>query len=252
MVNEFIQFCKRVLDKLNYLKEQQILKQRRQRFYARFIKPGDLCFDVGANMGNRVAPLLKIGARVIAVEPQPECCRVLKKKFGNKIKLIEKGLGAEEGVLNFYVSSSHTLSSFSREWIDKAGEARFVSETWSQKIQIEVTTLDELINNFGVPHFVKIDVEGFELKVLRGLSHAINYVSFEYTVPELTQQVVDCVSLIQGHQKANRIECNYSIGESMEWALQKWISPSQMISHIKAKDFIDTGFGDMYVRKILL
>jgi len=251
MVNEFIQFCKRVLDKLNYLKEQQILKQRRQRFYARFIKPGDLCFDVGANMGNRVAPLLKIGARVIAVEPQPECCRVLKKKFGNKIKLIEKGLGAEEGVLNFYVSSSHTLSSFSREWIDKAGEARFSSESWNQKIQIEVTTLNQLIKNFGIPHFIKIDVEGFELQVLSGLSDPVNYISFEYTVPEQTQEMIACVNLIQSHRKTTEIECNYSIGESMEWALQKWMSPDQMINHMLTKDFIDTGFGDIYVRRIL-
>lgn len=63
--------------------EEQDIK-RRQLFYGAFVKKNDLCFDVGANMGNRITPMLNIGAKIIAIEPQEECCKYLRLKFGKK------------------------------------------------------------------------------------------------------------------------------------------------------------------------
>src|SRR5688572_28540682 len=57
--------------------DQQMLE-----FYRQFLAPGELCFDVGANVGNRVKIFLKPGARVVAVEPQRECVRTLRAAFG--------------------------------------------------------------------------------------------------------------------------------------------------------------------------
>lgn len=221
----------------------------RKVFYSQFVKRDDLCFDVGANRGNRIPSLLAIGARVVAVEPQESCCRFLKDKFGEGIVIVQSGLGETACVRDFYIGEVSVLSSFSSEWIDSVKKSsRFPQHSWSKVVQVQITTLDKLIERYGVPHFIKIDVEGYELEVLKGLSHPIGMISFEYTVPEQTQKIVECVNEIE---RSNvHIECNYSIGESMVFALQTWVSPKGLVELVQTKPFWDTGFGDIYVRSV--
>lgn len=219
---------------------------KRRLFYNQFIGHNDLCFDVGANVGNRVSTFLDIGTKVVAVEPQESCCRILKNKFGNKIEIISKGLGESECVKDFYVSDASTISSFSVEWINLVKENRFKEYNWDKIIKIEITTLDKLIEQYGVPAFIKIDVEGYESDVLKGLHVPVKMISFEYTVPEQLNKITDCIKLIEKND-AN-IECNYSTGESMSLAFHEWQPVEKMQSHIHTKEFISTGFGDIYVR----
>jgi FkbM family methyltransferase len=221
--------------------------QKRKDFYQNFVSPGDLCFDVGANMGNRIAPLLNIGARVLAVEPQQPCYDFLKSKFGNKIILVTKGLCEEECVRQFHISNASTISSFSDEWINSVKNDRFKEYNWDKTIDVEMTTLDNLIKQHGVPAFIKIDVEGYELEVLKGLSRPIKMISFEYTVPEQTQKVIDCITTIE--KNSPDILCNFSIGESMEWAMTNWMTVPEFFEYIQTKEFLDTGFGDIYVKQ---
>src|SRR5262245_3241112 len=56
--------------------------RRLRRFYAQFVTAGSLCFDVGAHAGNRVRCWRKLGARVIAIEPQPDFVRLLELLYG--------------------------------------------------------------------------------------------------------------------------------------------------------------------------
>lgn len=98
-----------------------------------------------------------------------------------------------------------------KDWIDAVKQERFKSYTWSAPVKIPITTLDKLIEKYGKPHFIKIDVEGYELEVLKGLTQAINWISFEYTVPEQTQKAIDCILQIQKFNP--NIQCNYSIEE---------------------------------------
>jgi FkbM family methyltransferase len=225
--------------------EQEEL-QKRKAFYRSCIHAGDLCFDVGANIGNRVAPLLEIGAKVLAVEPQKSCYRYLRHRFGNNIVLETRGLGAKEGVLTFYVSDATTISSFSDEWIDKAKTGRFSGNEWHKTEQIEMTTMDVLIAKHGLPHFVKIDVEGFETEVLKGLHHAIPMISIEYTVPEQTEQLLMCLDVLHG--LSSDYQFNYSSGESMSFAQEKWMSYDEAKTFFTGESFIQTGFGDVYAR----
>jgi len=221
--------------------------QKRVKLYSRFLKKGDLYFDVGANLGNRITPVLQIGARVIAVDPQDVCNKFLKKKFGNRITLIKKGLAEKAGTRDFYVSSVHLTSSFSPEWIESVKNSnRFKNRDWSKKVLMEMTTLDELVNEYGVPDFLKIDVEGYELEVLKGLSHPVRTISFEYTVPEFTERLIQCIQRIEEINK--NISCNYSVGESMELEIENWIPAADMIAFVQSEKFLRTGFGDVYIR----
>ena len=223
--------------------------QKKYDFYSSFVCPDSLCFDIGANMGNRIAPILKIGAKVVAVEPQTDCVRYLKMKYRSKIDIVAKGAGASIGTKDFYVSNDSVLSSFSKDWIDATHE-RFSSFKWEEHpIQIEMTTLDCLIEQYGLPKFIKIDVEGFELEVLKGLTQSIPIISFEYAVPENFAQMVECIKRMEEINKD--IEFNYCEGEGMKFFFDKWLLSNEMIEYVSKKEFLDSLFGDIYVREIV-
>jgi FkbM family methyltransferase len=166
-----------------------------------FIQPGALVFDVGANLGNYSAVFLDKKAKVIAVEPQSYCVDFLRLRFGKNpdVKIIHCGLGAKEEEKEMMVSSAHTLSSFNKEWVEgvnkterfKAGNA-----VWQKKEKVPMRTLDGLIQTYGLPSYLKIDVEGYEKEVLRGLHQPVEHVSFEFTIPELANDAIECVNLL--------------------------------------------------------
>ena len=109
-----------------------------------------------------------------------------------------------------------------------------------------MTTLDKLIEEYGNPVFIKIDVEGFEFEVLKGLSKPVKMLSFEYTVPEQTNIAIECIKKLRSID--SQIECNYSFSDSMILSLPKWENAEKMIQTINSDQFIQTGFGDIYVR----
>lgn len=229
-------------------KKEKDLLLKRKLFYSQFLKKGDLYFDVGANYGNRIQPVIDIGLKIIAIEPQSKCINYLKKRYGNKITIVPKGLGSKEEVKTMFISNTSTISSFSQDWITSTKESgRFNQYEWNEERQIDMTTLDNLIDEFGLPRFIKIDVEGYELEVLKGLTKPVQMISFEYTVPEQTDRAIQCLQRIMDIT-GNHITCNYSIAERMEWALKEWLTPEQMLLELKSERFIKSGgFGDMYV-----
>ncbi len=237
----------RLRDLRNFIDDTAMARPR-QRFYGQFIKKGSLCFDVGANIGNRVKPFRALGARVVAVEPQKECCDVLKKRFGDSIVIINKGLGAQEESREFYVSDASTISTFSSDWINATTETkRFEGYTWSDVRQVEITTLDSLIAQYGLPDFIKIDVEGFELEVISGLSQPVAMLSFEYGVPECSERLEKGILALQRIYQ-DRLVCNYAARENMAWSLPNWLSVEAMLSHTQTKEFLETSAGDIYIR----
>ena len=155
------------------------------RLHGNFVRPGDLVFDVGAHVGDRVASFHRLGARVVAVEPQPSMVRTLRLLYGRSKSVAIEALavGREPGSARMLINVDNpTVSSISPAFVQAAhGAPGWETQRWNETIDVPVTTLDALIARHGVPAFIKLDVEGFEAEALSGLSLAVHAVSFEFT-----------------------------------------------------------------------
>ena len=229
-------------------KKRELIKKRRD-FFLQFLNAGDIFFDIGANYGNRIEPIINEGIKIIAVEPQDACAQYLKTKYKNKITVESCGLSDKKGIQKMYISNASPLSSFSKEWIMATQQSgRFRKYSWHNEQLIEMDTLDNLIKKYGKPKFIKIDVEGYEYEVLKGLSDMVKTLSFEYTIPERKQSVLECIDRIIEIGGENNILFNYSAGESMKWALDDWITSVEMKEEIEKQRFVNSEFGDIYVK----
>src|SRR5437762_7152286 len=128
-------------------------QRRMRRLYGEFLGPGDLAFDIGAHVGSRVRAWRRLGARVIAVEPQPDCLTVLRLLYRRDpaVTIIPSAVGARLGRAQLALSSATpTVSSLSPQWRDAvAAERSFARVRWDRNVDVEVTTLDQLIATHG-------------------------------------------------------------------------------------------------------
>jgi FkbM family methyltransferase len=215
--------------------------------YSQFVGEGDLCFDIGANLGNRTRCFRALGCRVIAVEPQSRCLKQLRREFGTDggVVIEAVAVGARPGRSTLLTSAVHVLSTFSSEFVERTRKSgRFAAVNWSGTEEVEVTTMDALMAKYGEPRFVKIDVEGFESEVLAGLSRPLPAFSFEWT-PEIPENAVACLARLQS---LGRYEFNYSWGESMRLARPQWLSQEAMLRVVEEFAGENQNFGDIYAR----
>lgn len=221
-------------------------RKRWTAFYSQFFKAGDTVFDVGANLGNRSEVFLALGAKVIAVEPQPICQDVLQRLFGRhpRFVLARCALGDAPGEATMFVADMSGLSTLSTEWMDKLkASGRLEGHKWTGSITVPVRTMDSLIAEHGVPAFCKIDVEGFEINVLRGLSRPIRALSFELA-SEAADSAVACIERLG---TLATYEFNYSKFESMTYVAPAWLSGPAMVDVLRNR-LEPMFFGDIYAR----
>jgi|ERR1051326_400314 FkbM family methyltransferase len=214
-------------------------------FYATIIGPDDLVFDVGANVGQRSAIFSQLARMVVAFEPQPQCLTHLKSRFKFKpnVRIEPIALGATDGEAIIYQSSSHDLSSMSPEFIQNVAKQLFSKETWNETITVPTRTLDQMIASYGVPHFIKIDVEGFELNVLNGLSCPVQILSFEFT-PLTTNEAKRCVDRL--HQISANFLYNYCLGEELDFVLPDHVDYQTFSNNVLPGLEGAPSFGDIY------
>lgn len=217
-----------------------------------FINAGDLVFDVGAHKGLKTDLYLSLGAHVIDVEPQPDCIEHLRNKYADNDRVIIEpiGLASRPGNLEFSIcSDASTISTFSTEW---QTDGRFSQHgyVWDKKIIVAVNTLDHLIAKYGLPHFCKIDVENFELEVLKGLTQPIPYLSFEFSIETLhnTQQCVEYL------MKLGYRSFNFATGLHYVLMLPEWVNGNILLDEIRCAavyrndDSWGLLMGDIYAR----
>ncbi len=211
-------------------------------FIRNFVEAGDTVFDVGANIGQKADLYLAAGAKVICFEPQPDCLTILTEKYQQNPNafIVNKGLGEQPGTMQLSVcSDANYISTFSQKW--KTG--RFANYDWNQTVTVEITTLDEMIKLWGCPKFCKIDVEGFEYQVLKGLSVPIPYISFEFAI-EFIEDTKNCIN----HLKSLGYKVfNIAKGEDSNFLFPEWVADSDLLNYLEsANDALL--WGDIYAK----
>lgn len=218
-------------------------------FYKKFISKGDLVFDIGANIGNRTFLFSKLGAKVIAVEPQKSCFYFLKFKssFKPNIKVLNCALGSKKGESVIYISKTSAISTLSRDWISRMKKSkRFGNNEWNIKQKVSINTFDNLIKKYGTPKFCKIDVEGFELEVIKGLSKKIKIISFEFATEtiEKTEEIIEILTSLDKNYKFN-----FSEGESLKFKDNNWRNSNDFFKYLKKLSNGNKSLGgDIYAR----
>ncbi|MGY4606994.1 FkbM family methyltransferase [Bradyrhizobium sp. USDA 4474] len=143
-----------------------------------------LIYDVGVNDGADSAYYLSLGYRVLGIEANPALVDRLKDRFAKEIRehqyiLLNAGIAATEGQLDFWVSDISEWSSFNKEIASR-------NDTPHRSVTIPAQRFASVIREFGVPHYCKIDIEGNDRLCLTDLTPETtpSFVSIEMSHPD--------------------------------------------------------------------
>lgn len=226
------------------------LRQRRlRRLYAGFVRPGDVVFDIGAHVGNRVRAFASLGCHVVAIEPQPDFVAVLRALFARSpdIDIVAAAAGAAPGRASLAISErTPTVTTLAPAWRDaRSRDPDFAGVRWNRRVDVEMTTIDQLIARFGVPAFIKIDVEGAEPEVLAGLAQPVAALSFEY-LPRALDHVQQCLARLAA---LGSYRFNWSVGESSRLSEGVWLDEQELLVRLRTPE-AQRRPGDVYVRLV--
>ncbi|MFL5381524.1 MAG: FkbM family methyltransferase [Longimicrobiaceae bacterium] len=222
-----------VLSRRDRAREAEVLA-----FYRALVPPGALVFDLGANVGDVAEPLLRIGARVVAVEPQPECLAELRARCGAHpgFVALPAVVGRAPGVATLHLRPHHAASSLRRDWLGEAVGA----------LDVPMLTLADLIARYGIPAYCKVDVEGSEEDVFATLPHPLPLVSFEY-VDFALDRAAACLEMLS---RGGEVETNLALTAPPRFVLPDWLPPDELLRRLPelVREGTVRSWGDIWVR----
>ena len=223
-----------------------------KRLYRPLVPADGLVFDIGAHLGDRTRAFRALGARVVALEPQPGMMQWLERFHGSDegVTLLGLAAGARPGQARLRVDPANpSVATLSDDWIKQIRKRNtgFAGVDWDGVIEVELTTLDALIERYGRPDFCKIDVEGFEARVLAGLSQAVPALSVEFVAGTL-EQTRACVQRLE---ELADYRYNAVRGERRKMLWPDW-RPADAVVDWLAAGADGIASGDLYARRATL
>jgi|HubBroStandDraft_3_1064219.scaffolds.fasta_scaffold46737_2 FkbM family methyltransferase len=214
-----------------------------RRFYAQFIRPGDLVFDVGANVGDYATAFADVGARVVALDPNPECADSLRKLARMRdVEVVLCAAGDHPGAAQMTTCQFSYFATMNDEFPERTKDSPDYAEVeWHRPIEVPVVTLDQLAERYGTPAFVKIDVEGFEDKVVGGMSFRPTALSFEFTTVGL-DIALRVLSALDDY------EFNAISGDTLVLVHSRWLTRDELMTWLRQYD--ETPWGDVFARRL--
>jgi FkbM family methyltransferase len=229
---------------------QRLLEERAKEveFYKKTLqgfRKGNLIFDIGANVGDKTDIFLRLGAKVVAVEPDDASQEVLRQRFlkyrltPKRVDIEGKAVSDAIAIKTMWIDApGSAINTLNPKWVQTLSndQERFLlftaTHAWpGQRLdfggekQVETITLEKLMATYGTPFFIKIDVEGHEPSVLRGMNRPVPYLSFEVNLPEFKLEGLECVSIL--NQIAADGEFNYAIDCKRGLMLESWMRASE-------------------------
>jgi FkbM family methyltransferase len=231
---------------------RRYIRSRKQlmNFYAPLVNRAAVVFDVGANRGDFADAFLRLGSTVYAVEPHPVCIEELRALYGSdpRFTVLACALGGAPGEAKLFLGEQgmDNVSTLSEDYVRGARDIPGLAVAgWNESIMVPVETLDHLIAQFGIPDFCKIDVEGYEVEVLRGLHAPLPLVQFEYQ-PWSVEKAVECIDCLDALG-----DCRYNItmadSRDDEVALQpEWMDSRQLTALLRGRVAQTHRVGDIF------
>lgn len=232
--------CRRALALTEY-------EKKALAFYQTFLPSHAVIFDVGSNLGTRTKVFSRMAPQVISIEPQQSCVCFLQWMFQGvrSVVIVPKGIGREKGEATLHLTQFSELATTSQDYIhDLQSSGRLEKFQWDRSEKIAVTTLDALVEEFGTPGFIKIDIEGGELEALRGLTSAPQMLSFEFHA-ERVHVAFECLEYLRS---LGACSANLSYGETMAFVFDHWVPLEEVEQLLLSHKGTNSALGDIYVR----
>ncbi|TVR91254.1 MAG: FkbM family methyltransferase [Spirochaetaceae bacterium] len=219
---------------------------QQRAFYRRIISSADgTIYDLGAHLGSRTRVFLELGLPVVAVEPQERFFRIMETSLANRphCTLIHGAVGAAAGTAEIQISDRNpTVSSLSLDWISTATSTGVLEGvTYNRSETVRLYTIHELTDKYGPPAFIKIDVEGFEYEVIRGLSVPVPALSFEI-VPSSFELTKRCVEHLE---ELGRYRYHFTPAERTRFVESEPWSAQRLLEYLENVSMPDRN-GDIY------
>lgn len=177
-------------------------------------KKQGLVFDIGANDGADCEYYLKKGMRVVAVEANEELAIRLESLFSRaiserKLSVVNAAISDAQGEVDFYINQTNSLvSSLDENWARR-------DDNNLRKIKVRTITIQELVKKYGVPFYIKIDIEGADMQAIKQLTETKELPKY-LSVEDCRHGYVYLAAMKKlGYQKF-QLSNQYDVGKSID------------------------------------